>query len=288
MALLVCGVCLKRKDRGLSCSYSVPSPPRSDGRPRLSTASEQQAGHEDLDRSPIERIRIPIAPAQLELNVDLAKGTSRPPLATQVPLAVDSMTGATGSDNHVSFGSSSASSFMMQIKAAIDREFQVLSHRQSQPEFSEISILTHSLWSQSEGNNERRLQYVLPSRKIADELTATYWDVVHPLFPFLDRAKFEKSYQSVWTGEVSNRDERILISTINAVFALGCQLTDTIAPEQRAATSMVYFKRAEEVLGLDFQATGSIELVQCLLLMGQYLQSTNAPYQCWMILTIGP
>ena len=70
--------------------------------------------------------------------------------------------------------------------------------------------------------------------------------------------------------------------TFNVIFALGCQLLKTIVPDQRQALSNTYFKRAQELLQLNLWGPGSPELVRCLLLMGQYLQSTNTHNQCWM------
>ena len=71
--------------------------------------------------------------------------------------------------------------------------------------------------------------------------------------------------------------------TLNVVFALACQLSEFIPPENREGSAKVYFKRAQELLHLDLWDVGSAELIQCLLLMGQYLQSTNTPHRCWMV-----
>lgn len=272
-----CSGCLKRKDRGPRCAYSVPNDPNSDGRPPPSTSPEQVLG---LEASGDPRSN-GTPPPQPGLGIISAAEMHQAPVAILAPL-VDS-TGASGSGSHALFGSNRAGSFMMQMKAAIDKNFQQPSCASSQAGPGESSIFALSSSDQEQRHNDPHVDYVLPRRKTADELIATYWDAVHPLCPFLDRGAFEMSYQSVWTGEASNGDERILICTTNVMFALACRLTDTLVSERGAAASMVYFKRAQKLLDLDLWSTGSVQLIQCLLLMGQYLQSTSAPHHCWMI-----
>ena len=70
---------------------------------------------------------------------------------------------------------------------------------------------------------------------------------------------------------------------LNTVFALGCQLNNKIEPEQKESNANVYFERAIGLLRLDLLGFGSFHLVQALLLMGQYLQSTNTPHRCWVL-----
>ena len=70
---------------------------------------------------------------------------------------------------------------------------------------------------------------------------------------------------------------------LNTVFAPGCQLNNKIKPEQKEGNANVYFERAIGLLRLDLLGSRSFHLVQALLLMGQYLQSTNTPHQCWVL-----
>jgi hypothetical protein len=195
------------------------------------------------------------------------------------------MTGVGGEEsaNHQFFGSSSAGSFMRQIKSAIDAKVGL-----PQPTPSELGGCRTSLFMMSPattttGNRDESFEYVLPSRKTADSLTGVYWNLVHTLYPFLDRERFEAAYESIWSGSSSGVDERMLMCTINVMFALSCQLAPSIEAEQRERSAKMYFKRAQDLLRLDLWDIGSTELIQCLLLMGQYLQSTSTPHQCWMV-----
>ncbi|KAK1585402.1 fungal-specific transcription factor [Colletotrichum navitas] len=110
-----------------------------------------------------------------------------------------------------------------------------------------------------------------------------YWYYVDPLYPFLDQQRFEHSYRALFAGTTIDADERIFVSTLNLVFALSTQLIESMTPEQRDSSSQAYFKRAQDLLQFSLWDTGSIELIQCLLIMSQYLQSTNNPHQTWMV-----
>ena len=54
-------------------------------------------------------------------------------------------------------------------------------------------------------------------------------------------------------------------------------------PREREASTGKFFDRAQDLLNLDLWGVGSVDLVQCLLLMGQYLQSINSLHQCWTV-----
>jgi hypothetical protein len=198
---------------------------------------------------------------------------------------IDSMTGVIGEQfhGHGFFGSSSAGSFMTQIKSAIDAKVGVASQRPSFSGTAKAPLFTTSPTTHPGSARNASIEYVLPPRKTADNLVGVYWELVYPLYPFLDRQSFEDAYQSVWSGSESTTDERIFMCTLNVVFALACQLSESIRPENREDSAKAYFKRAQELLQLDFWDIGSTELIQCLLLMGQYLQSTSTPHQCWMV-----
>jgi hypothetical protein len=196
------------------------------------------------------------------------------------------MTGAVGSDGQAFFRSNSASSFMKQIKAAVDYKVLYPSRPPAKTGTDKPVLFVLSPAPNTEGKHSNTFEYILPPRRIADELVGVYWELVHPLYPFLDRQRTEQAYKAIWSGETTRMDERLLMCTINVMFALGCQLAETIVPEQRQASANVYFKRARDLLQLDLWRAGSTDLVQCLLLMGQYLQSTNTHHRllCWMVI----
>jgi hypothetical protein len=316
--LLVCGVCIRRKDKGISCNYSnekeaSPGAPgwnqgTSNFRPsKAPSTHQQQISPQSRHGNGKSSSSLPDNSGESRAyranqNIEnpfggRAPGEEAPGSATRsiannvsgefgdTSKGIDSMTGVIGEQSygHGFFGSSSAGSFMTQIKSAIDAKVGLVSRRPSFSGTAKASLFTTSPAIHTNESRNVSIEYVLPPRKTSDNLVGVYWDLVHPLYPFLDRQLFEDAYESVWSGSESTTDERVFMCTLNVVFALACQLSESIRPEKREDSAKVYFKRAQELLQLDFWDAGSTELIQCLLLMGQYLQSTSTPHQCWMV-----
>ncbi|OHE98302.1 fungal specific transcription factor [Colletotrichum orchidophilum] len=180
---------------------------------------------------------------------------------------VDSMTTVRedGTVTSEYFGSSSAGSFTNQIKAAIDAR---LGSSTTEAGSVRSSFFRSTLPLNGAGPGGQA-DYVLPARKQADHLTDRYWYYVDPLYPFLDRQRFEHSYRALFAGTSLDADERIFVSTLNIVFALSTQLIESLPADQRDSSSQGYFTRAQDLLQLSLWDTGSIELIQCLLIMSQ-------------------
>jgi hypothetical protein len=81
---------------------------------------------------------------------------------------------------------------------------------------------------------------------------------------------------------------KLFYCTLNTIFALGCQSDPYADPEEQALTSEMFWQRAKQLLELDFDVfnEGSVELVQCLLLMSLYLQSTGLSGVCWNVVSV--
>lgn len=183
-------------------------------------------------------------------------------------------------------GSGSLGAFASDVKAAIDARLGLPSGRTlnlvpmtDAPLFGMLSrprVTDSTTWSSMDN--------VLPPRKHADHLMGLYWRHIHILDPFLDQELFTHWYHSLFAGSSLDIDERIFISTLNVVFALSTQLQEDLQPEQRDEASSTYFGRAWTLLHpeLIIWEPGSLELVQCLLLMGRYLQCTSSTHQTWM------
>lgn len=127
---------------------------------------------------------------------------------------------------------------------------------------------------------------VLPPRKHADRLLSLYWQCLDPLEPLLDQRSFSAAYQALFDGSEMEYDEQIFICTLNLVFALSTQLQESISSEQRNSASQIFFLLAWHLLDPEvvlWQA-GSLEIVQCLLLLTRYLQCTPNLQQTWMAL----
>lgn len=203
--------------------------------------------------------------------------------ATERVDGVNAMMGAVEEERptHGFFGSSSAASFMRQIKTAVDERVSSPHHHTSE------SILgmtpPSSLLSVQKEKPSTIPNYVLPPRKTADSLMDVYWTLVFPLYPLVDSVQMRAEYARVWTGESLQFDENMLMCILNVIFALACQLADFIRPEEREASADAFFSRAKDLLHFNLWNTGSAGLIQCLLLMAQYLQSTDSAHQCWIV-----
>lgn len=128
-----------------------------------------------------------------------------------------------------------------------------------------------------------RRQWYLPLRRSADSLVTRYFSRHNLAFPVLHERTFRRQYEKLWDsapaaccGLCQQRSQgKLLLSTIYALFAYA-SLFETNQPEQNAIKAKSFFGMAQEVdlLGVLSNEVG-IELVQLLLLMAKYLQSTE-------------
>ncbi|KAF7619593.1 hypothetical protein AFLA_001218 [Aspergillus flavus NRRL3357] len=127
---------------------------------------------------------------------------------------------------------------------------------------------------------------VLPPRRHADHLVNLYWQCLDPLEPLLDQRSFWTTYEAIFDGREIECNEQIILCILNLIFALSTQLQESTPSEQRNSASRTFFLRAWHLLRPEvilWQA-GSLETVQCLILMTQYLRCTSNLHQTWMAL----
>ncbi|EAW06502.1 putative transcription factor [Aspergillus clavatus NRRL 1] len=126
----------------------------------------------------------------------------------------------------------------------------------------------------------------LPHRAYADRLVDIYWRYVDPVEPILDRERFTRDYEASYARPdlLSHADREIWVSVLNVVFALAVQRQESIPCHQRNEEGNRYFQRAWAVLLPEtiLWNPGSLELVQCLMLMNRYLHCTNNQQKTWM------
>ncbi|KAJ5591655.1 uncharacterized protein N7459_002024 [Penicillium hispanicum] len=140
--------------------------------------------------------------------------------------------------------------------------------------------------------------FSLPSRPLADHLLECYWDRVHCLYPFFHRPSFEQAYENLWGSAKLSKPELPKLNiglggsfdcmpqsitfhcALNSIFGLGCHFSD-ISAEEREAAVYTFFLRAKRFIGLDLLDTCTIGVVQTLLIIALFLQSTPYPNRCW-------
>lgn len=128
----------------------------------------------------------------------------------------------------------------------------------------------------------RSADYLLPPRKTADRLLDIHWNSTHIIFAFLDRREFMDWYEGLWSGEdpSSYIHEQAFYCILNIILASSYKLDSSVAPEEQDDLTEAHFQRAEKLLTANMLDTCHFAIIQALLVMGVYLQSTNMPGKC--------
>jgi hypothetical protein len=126
----------------------------------------------------------------------------------------------------------------------------------------------------------------LPPRAYADQLIDIYWRHVDPVEPVLDRQRFLENYEKAYSASITPlcADYDLWLGILNLVFALAVQRQEQSPLHQRNDEGNSFFQRAWALLPAESMLwkPGSLELVQCLMLMNRYLHCTNNQQKTWM------
>ena len=127
--------------------------------------------------------------------------------------------------------------------------------------------------------------YVLPPRHRVMRLFDAYFNNTHTLYPYLHRSSIQQAYnEASATGFKHVRPSWLAL--LNLIFALAVQTSiDTNIRLERAEAAL-FFQRAKRVFSQNILSTNSLESMQVMLLLCQYLQSSRKPNQCWNVLGI--
>ncbi|KAH8817373.1 fungal-specific transcription factor domain-containing protein [Xylogone sp. PMI_703] len=171
----------------------------------------------------------------------------------------------------------SMSSFMHQIRSVMIQKTGTLQQRRSP------KTCTHAIGDHRRPTSRSLfdMDFVLPPRQTADHLMEAYWRFVAPMYPFLDRDEVYTLYNALWTGESLGESGPIFLCALNALFSLTCLSDPSIKPEDRVPRGEIFYKRARASLDIELIQSRSVLAVQCFLLLGQYLQSTDESQECW-------
>ncbi|KAH8802542.1 N-terminal binuclear Zn cluster-containing/DNA binding domain-containing protein [Xylogone sp. PMI_703] len=133
------------------------------------------------------------------------------------------------------------------------------------------------------GNDD---EFGLPHRFVADKLVDAYFAYRHPLNPYLHEPSFRQRYERLWLseefgGEAATEDNLGWFGLINMVFCFGSDHAKALGrvPIDRIR----FFKRAKALVFSGLLQPSRIELVQALLLMGQYLHGSLDLNTCWTV-----
>lgn len=202
----------------------------------------------------------------------------------------------TPSQNSEYFGGSSAASLMCLLASG---QTQGDHHRWASQKIPPLETVCESNIRGTAGTSWPQMgDFVLPPRDLADHLLDCFWDRVFCLYPFFDRQSFQQAYENLWMPKSqgthdltelniglgdrfnSGPDSIIFICALNTIFALGCHFAK-LPPQDRETFIDSFFLRAKGHIGLDLVDIHSIGVVQTLLIVALFLQSTPYPHRCW-------
>ena len=245
---------------------------------------------ESLEQSrnplPAPAPRYPTSPTQQTQEMIGVQGpiisiTNTPASVGEVNAITSAATGEYQSEGF--HGESSAATFLNTVRQAIEG--------QPSANFTTVSIPAAQRPALS---TTRHLEYVLPPRKVSDELQESYWKFVYPLYPFTDSDTFSQIYGYLWTGTslpnstspILRLDEAASVASLNLILALGCQYRDQHEPGEAHNEAEVFFNRAHALITFDPTDTSHLTLqsLQIMLLMAQYLTGTGNTHKAWGII----
>ncbi|KAF2021654.1 hypothetical protein BU24DRAFT_417295 [Aaosphaeria arxii CBS 175.79] len=247
-------------------------------RPRSTQAPACSPSFMMADASPGTASTLPItADALLPEQID-----------DHAPQSADAMTGV-GKDPLASvefFGGSSAASFAAQINSAVDSRLgqnQTHSSIEIADEDSVEASANQEAATTSNSDYMNHLAFVLPLRTFSDRLLQEYYDLVWVILPIHDWAAFKRDYDAVWVGSETSIPLKPLYCMINMALALGTQFSQAVQPDKRRKLGQTFWERALALFDPRIQQRASLQGLQCLLLMGLFLQGTHQSHQCWMV-----
>ncbi|CUM49437.1 uncharacterized protein AC631_05893 [Debaryomyces fabryi] len=177
------------------------------------------------------------------------------------------------------YGRSAAMSLMEELFASIDAE--------PLPSFGS-ELMKSNTYKMSRSEKEKSSislsRIVVPPRRVADDYIKTYFEFTYPLYPFIHKPTFMSAYKEIWSRDTNNCElDELFYCILNIIFAFGCHLSPLEKDIEGNEMTNVYFERSQDLLKFHLMDTGSLLLVQALLLTGQFLQATIRLEGCWNI-----
>jgi hypothetical protein len=126
----------------------------------------------------------------------------------------------------------------------------------------------------------------LPTRFVADRLVDAYFKFTHPLNTYLHEYTFRRRYERLWLredlgGEKAVEDNLAWFGLVNLIFAFGSDHTKAVGGI--LIDNARFFKCAKALVFSSLFQAATIDLVQALLLMGQYLNSSLELDNSWTV-----
>lgn len=250
----------------------------------------------DGEQTLLQNEESPTLPAH-NTQTDVSGSTDSPGNITGMGTMIDinGQNQASGQNSEY-FGSSSAASLACFLTGNQRRQREHAWTSQKIPSFQSVS--DRQIGNSGMESFAQMEGLVLPPRNFADHLLDCFWERVFCLYPFFDRESFQQAYENLWVPENhdshkltemnvglgdrfnSGQNSIVFNCALNIIFALGCQFSNLPIQDRESFTTS-FFLRAKRHIGLDLVDIHSIGVVQTLLIVALFLQSTPYPHRCW-------
>ncbi|KAM3542857.1 hypothetical protein ARSEF1564_004238 [Beauveria bassiana] len=179
--------------------------------------------------------------------------------------------------NEALVGAPTGAGFMLQVALAVeDRSGQEF--KEKGPQTKPAMALPRVRPPLSGGATPAEMHLVLPTKRTADELFGIYWDLVSPVFPYLDKHVMSGAYETLWVNNKSMAiDMTTFHCTLNLVFALAWMFGPFEGSRQQAESASIFHARAEKLMLCNLLEVNTLETIQVLLLSALYHQCTSMP-----------
>ena len=119
---------------------------------------------------------------------------------------------------------------------------------------------------------------VLPEKDHSDILIAKWFEVVDPIYPFVDQATFRQDYEQVWSMPPLERKDSdgSLIALMFVMLAMGTQFVSLPSPDQKEQTAEFYVSASHQALRMSsYLSRPSIRSIQTMVLITYFLMNDN-------------
>ncbi|KXL44450.1 hypothetical protein M433DRAFT_278084 [Acidomyces richmondensis BFW] len=125
--------------------------------------------------------------------------------------------------------------------------------------------------------------YALPSEDRTWALIREYFQKTGQLLPFIHEESFCDTYFQMKQNNFTMA-RRTWLGLLNIILAMATTLSvEAYGSAKRIEESEVYYQRANALCDKEFKRNVSLELVQYLLVLGQYLQGMQKSVQAWTV-----
>ncbi|KAJ5373434.1 hypothetical protein N7517_005440 [Penicillium concentricum] len=182
------------------------------------------------------------------------------------------------------FGPSSNIAFLRHLSSAIVQPGYFPSPGAAEGGFVNASRPSSPLRQAGQNQRVQVNIFALPPQANTLELIERYFSNTGLLFPYIYPPVFLETYHQM-TRENFSRVRRTWLGLLNMVLAMATitAIPGSASADARIEESDVFYQRGLGLCGSEILRGTTLEVVQYLLLMGQYLQGTQKSIQAWTV-----